>query len=249
MKRHLIAASAVLALFSVHSHAESFFQIEAGAGISNYIKTGPGIYYTPGFTHSTPVNAFAWRAGVVATPWQPLDVRPGLRIHADYINFGQVSWTAQAPQDEADFSAIGEKGGYSPTAHGCVANNCGQMSEFDSHGRIQALAFTFEPFWNVGHGFTVGIEAGPALYRSTWTANTRVETLGGTGKLGAIGSTSTLSAAHGLHVGALAGVSVSNGPWSVRYNFLYAPPHWGVQDNDLPSGVKSVMMLTVNYTF
>jgi hypothetical protein len=249
MKAHLIGAAAALALSSVYAHADSWFSFEAGAGIASYTKTGPGIYYTPGFTHSTPINAPAFRVGAIFNALPPSGLVPGVRVNADYINFGSVSWDAQAPQDESDFTMVGQQGGWSAKTGACVNNNCGQMSDFKSNGRIQAIAMTVEPFWDVGRGFQVGIEAGPALFRATWIAQTTVETAGGTGKLGPVGSTSTLSSKGTLHLGAIVGVSVAKGPWAVRYNYLYAPAHNGVLDNDLPSGVRGAHMVSVNYTY
>jgi hypothetical protein len=233
----------------VSAHAESFFSIEAGIGVGDYTKTGPGIYFDPGFSNHTPTSFPAFRGGIVLTPIdaQPRSWVPGLRAHLDYLYFGRLNWDAQAPQDSGDFSAKGMVGGYNVATQTCNAGDCGQMSDFKSSGQIQALALTVEPYWNLGSDWTIGIEAGPAIYRTTWTTNAVVETAGW--KLGPVGTDHVLTTSPALHVGALVGASVSKGHFSLRYNYIYAPLHYGSTDNDQPAGVKGASMLSANYTW
>lgn len=234
---------------ATQARAESWFQFEAGIGASLYTRQGPGIYYSPGFPNHAPIVAPAFRAGVVLTPIeaQPKSWTPGMRIHLAYLNFGQVSWSSQSPQDASDFSSRGMVGGYDPAAQRCISNNCGQMSDFESYGRIQAIALTAEPYWDLGAGWTIGVEAGTAIYRTTWTTHATVETDGW--KLGPPGTVHHLSASPKLRLGALAGISVSKGRFAVRYNYIFAPAPGGNADNEQVPGVKGAHMVTVNYTF
>lgn len=191
----------------------------------------------------------AFRVGFMLTPIdaEPHSWRPGLRLHAVYLNFGKISWSSQSPQDASDFTDRGMRGGYDPATKGCIDNNCGQMSDFQSYGRIQAVALTVEPYWDLGSGWSVGVEAGPALYRATWMTHATVETPGW--KLGPPGTLHMLSTSPKLRVGAIAGLSVSKGRFSVRYNYIFAPAAGGSADNDQVSGVRGAHMVTANYTF
>lgn len=234
---------------ATQARAESWFQFEVGVGVSSYTRQGPGIYYSPGFPYSAPVIAPAFRVGLVATPIEaaPHSWKPGLRLHATYINFGRVSWSATSPQDAADFSQHGLVGGYEPSIKGCLNNNCGQMSDFQSYGRIQALALTVEPYWALSGGWTFGLEAGPALYRTTWTTHATVETPGW--KLGAPGTVHLLSTSPAPRVGLITGASISKGAFSIRYNYIFAPRPGGPGDNEQVPGVKGAHLVTMNYTF
>lgn len=247
MKHAVIAAA--LAVASIGAHAESFFQIEAGLGATSAQKVGDGIFYSKGFSHSTPNSSIGARVGVVMNVIDaPVrSIVPGLRIHAGYYNFGKVKWSSMNPQDEADFTQLGEKGGYSVKTGACVDNNCGVFRKFDSTGGIQAVALTVEPFWNIGGAWTFGIEAGPALYRSTWVSEATA--MAGGSKFGPAGTVETLTHTPRVQLGAIAGVSLSRGPFSVRANYLYAPVAYKDDGKDVPAGIKGEFMLSLNYTF
>jgi len=246
MKHVLIGAA--LAIAATSAQAESFFQIEAGLGVTSAQKVGDGIFYSKGFSHSTPNGSYGGRVGVVMNVIDaPVrSIVPGLRMHAGYYNFGKVNWSSMNPQDEADFTSVGQQGGYNVKTGTCVADNCGVFRKFDSTGGIQAIALTVEPFWNLGGAWTLGVEAGPALYRSTWTS---VATAMADGRFGPAGTQETLTHAPRVQLGALAGVSLSRGPFSVRANYLYAPVAYKDDGKDVPAGIKGEFMLSVNYTF
>jgi hypothetical protein len=233
---------------AVSARAESFFQIEAGLGVTSAQKVGDGIFYSKGFSHSTPNGSWGGRVGVVMNlidaPGR--SIMPGLRMHADYYNFGKVKWSSMNPQDEADFSSIGQQGGYNVKTGACIDDNCGVFRKFDSTGGIQAIALTLEPFWNIGGGWQLGIEAGPALYRATWTS---VATAMSDGRFGPAGTQETLSHQPQVQLGALAGVNVSRGPIAIRANYLYAPVAYKADSSDVPAGIKGEFMLSLNYTW
>ncbi len=229
------------------ARAESFFQIEAGVGVTSATKLGDGMYYSKGFSHDTPNGSYGGRIGIVmnAVDARPRSYAPGLRMHLDYYNFGKVQWSSVNPQDAADFDGTGATGGYNVTTQACNDNNCGALRRFDSTGGIQAIAFTLEPYWDLGNRWQFGLEAGPALYRSTWTS---VATALSDGRFGPAGTQETLTHSPHIQLGALAGVSVARGAFSMRLDYLYAPPGRSTAKN-VPSGVKGSWMLSVNYTF
>ncbi|CAB3742440.1 hypothetical protein LMG24238_06883 [Paraburkholderia sediminicola] len=149
------------------------------------------------------------------------------------------------PQDEADFTTVGQQGGYNVATQSCVNGDCGTFRKFDSTGGIQALALTVEPYWDLGSGWQIGLEAGPALYRSTWTA---VATAESDGRFGPAGTQETLTHPPKIQVGALVGAAVAKGPFSVRVNYLYAPiGSWAAKN--VPAGIKGEWMLSLNYAF
>jgi hypothetical protein len=232
---------------ATQARAESFFQLEAGLGVTSATKLGDGMYYSKGFAHDTPNGSYGGRAGIVlnALDARPRSFVPGLRLHLDYYNFGKIRWSSVDPQDAADFSGTGTPGGYNLATQACNDNNCGALRRFDSTGGIQAIALTAEPFWDVGSGWQFGLELGPALYRSTWTS---VATAMSDGRFGPAGTEETLSHNPHLQVGALAGASVSRGPFAVRLDYLYAPAGQSTA-KDVPAGVKGEWLLSLNYTF
>lgn len=241
-----ILAIAALAVAS-QAHAESFFQVEAGLGLTSATKVGDGMFYSQGFSHSTPDASYGGRLGIVmnAVTAQPKSITPGLRVHLTYQLFGKVHWASDNPQDEADFTSVGQQGGYNTTTHTCVNSNCGDFRHFDSTGGIQALSLTVEPYWDLGRGWTVGVEVGPALYRSSWTA---VATALSDGRFGPKGTQETLTHTPSLQIGALGGVSACLDTYCARLNYLYAPiGKWS--GKNIPAGIKGMWMLSFSKTF
>ena len=177
---------------------------------------------------------------------RPRSSAPGLRLHLDYYNFGKVKWSSTNPQDEADFSSVGERGGYDIATQSCVDGNCGDMRRFDSTGGIQAIALTVEPYWDFGSDWQLGVEAGPALYRTTWTSV--AVAINNSACFGPAGTQETLIHQPHIQVGALVGASVSIGPFSARLNHLNAPVGYST-DKNVPAGIKGEFMTSVNYTF
>jgi len=242
-----ITALAVGMMLACTAHAESFFQFEAGVGITSAVKLGDGMYFSRGFSHDTPNGSYGGRVGIVfnAIEARPRSWVPGLRAHLTYLNFGKVRWSSVNPQDAADFAGTGTPGGYNIATQTCNDNNCGTLRRFDSTGGIQAIALTAEPFWDVGSGWQFGVEFGPALYRSTWTS---VATAMSDGRFGPAGTEETLSHNPHIQVGALAGASVSRGRYALRLDYLYAPVGRSTA-KDTPAGVKGEWLLSLNYSF
>lgn len=237
-----------LGCVAVTAHAESFFQLEAGLGASHYTRLGDGMYFDQGLSHKTPLNSFAGRAGIVMNVIDA-PVRswvPGLRVHATYVYWGSLNWTATVAEDASNTVNNGSPGGYSPQTKSCLNNYCGSMRQFNSSGNTQSLNLTLEPYWNVGGDWTVGVEAGPAVYFGPWKSNyVALED----GRFGPAGTVEPNSHRVVPHMGALVGASVSKGAFSVRYEYLFAPASYATVGGSIPSGVKGAHMLTVNYTY
>jgi hypothetical protein len=239
MKRHMTVL-ALATIAACHAQAQSFFEIEAGIGGSSYVKTGNNVYYDEGFAHSTPIAAPAGRVGIMADFYNPSGLIPGLRAHATYYNFGAVTWHATVPED--GFTRNGVSGGYNASTDSCTNNNCGTFRNFSSSGLTQAVALTVEPYWDIGHGYTLGLEAGPAMYRAEW--NTQATALSD-GSFGPAGTVQDISVKAKWQLSYILGLSLSRGPVSLRLNYLSTRR----AGNQNPVGTKGVFMGTFNYTF
>ena len=235
-----------LGCVAASAQAQDWFQLEAGIGMSSAVKTGDGIWYWSDMRHRTPNNSIAGRIGIQVNliDARPHSWVPGLRSHLTFGYFGHLHWTSVAGEDAPPDHSYG----LDAQTGGCYNQNCGYQREFDSTGDMMAISLTLEPYWNLGNGWTVGVEAGPALYRYTWTsyATNLQNSPGHFGPYGTAGAVETFSHAPRWYPGALVGASVGYKNWSLRYNYLYSPSKW---EDGVPSGVKGVHMLTANYTW
>ena len=244
-----LAAGAALTLSS-SARAESFFQIEAGVGMSSAVKGSDGLWYWQAATHSTPVNSVAGRAGIQFNISQPDKLMPGVRMHLTYNYFGHYSWHASAGFDSNATKSFG----YNSRTHSCYNNDCGQYRWFDSTGNLQFVALTVEPFWNLGDGWTFGVEVGPALYRASWNVVATAQT---DGVFGPAGSQEFFHRSPSIQVGALGGLSLGKGPVMLRVEYLYAPisnaptgtSSVAGSNQVVPAGIKGGVMATLNYTY
>ncbi|WP_368722236.1 hypothetical protein [Paraburkholderia phymatum] len=175
---------------------------------------------------------------------------PGVHLHLDYYNFGKVRWSST---DAEDPNPQGTSG-YNVATQKCNGNNCGTFRNFESTGGIQAIALTIEPYWDIGSGWSLGVEAGPSLFRSTWSATATALSDGG---FGPAGSQEQFSRQPRTQFGWLIGASISKGPFSLRYNYLRAPVDGSNSGTSsrvgggqwVPSGINGVHMISLNYTF
>lgn len=241
------AVAATVGCAAVSAKAESFFQIEAGIGMASFSSLPDGMYYQRGFSHHFDLHVPAGRIGIVmnAIDYRQGSVIPGLRIHADYMNFGSVHMTSDAAQDAEDFMSQGQTGGYDAATKGCYDNNCGAIRKFDSSGGLQLLAFTLEPYWQKG-AWTFGVEFGPTLFRSTWSSTATV--VSDTSPWGPKGSVEVLQHQPHIQAGAIVGASVGYKAFSIRYNYVFCPIGNSTGKN-VPAGFKGAHMLTANYTW
>lgn len=216
------------------------------------VPASDGLWRWQEGSHSLKDNGVGFRAGVQLNVAEPDHWIPGLRAHVVYMDFGSVNWTSDAGEDANTAHTMG----LNTATHQCYDSNCGDWRKFSSAGGMQAIALTVEPFWNVGGGWTLGVEAGPALFRSTWNVTA---TAMSNGKFGPCGTQQTFSRTPRWQFGQIVGVSMSKGHFTVRYNYLRAPVDSAVSGSasgDLagapqwvPSGIVGQHMVSVNYTF
>ena len=248
MKKHITAWAAMvaLAITSTSASAQSWFAFEAGVGASTANKTGDGVWYWSSMQHKTPVNSFAGRVGLQfnLVDAEPKSWIPGMRMHAAFNYMGHLHWTSVAGEDAPPDHSYG----LDVATNTCYNQNCGYRREFNSTGDMMAFSLTIEPYWNLGSDWTVGIEAGPALYRYTWTsfATNLQNSPGHFGPYDTAGAVETFRHAPHWYPGALVGASVGYKNWSIRYNYLYSPSKW---EDGVPSGVKGVHLLTIGYVW
>jgi len=236
-------AAAIALACAPSAHAEpSWFQFEAGLGMSTAIKTD-GLWYWAGADHSTPVNSPAGRAGIQFNISDPDHLNPGVRMHLTYNYFGHYNWHANAGFDSNATKTFG----YNRKTQSCFNNDCGQYRWFDSVGNMQFVALTVEPFWNLGGGWNAGIELGPAFYFPNWNTTATAQT---NGVFGPAGTVQNFHHTVRLELGALGGVSIGKGPVTLRVEYLYAPvkPIFGEND-PTPAGIRGGVMTTLNYTW
>lgn len=247
-KRHLSAVAMAAAFtLSTSAHADSWFAFEAGIGVSHYATGSDGEWYQQGMTHSLRTNTPAWRLGIQvnAIDHQPGSYVPGLAFHLAYLNLGYLGLSSPAaPDKDPYYTANG--GYYDPQQQRCVGN-CKDVRYFNSGGRMQVIALTAEPFWTKG-AWRFGVEAGPALFHVQWNA-TATNPLPTT-FWGPAGRTETFTADPHWEVGAIAGLSVGRGPFSVRYDYVWAKQHnFSGTGGYVPAGWRGAHVVTLNYTF
>jgi len=215
--------------------------------MASFTTLQDGMYFQRGFSHHFDLHVPAGRVGIVlnAVDYRQGSVIPGLRIHADYMNFGSTHMTSDAAQDAEDFTSQGRTGGYDATTKGCYDNNCGAIRRFDSTGGLQLVALTAEPFWQKGP-WTFGVEFGGTLFRSTWTSTATV--VSDTSPWGPKGSVEVLQHQPHIQGGTIVGASVAYKAFSLRYNYVFCPIGKSTAKN-VPAGFSGAHMLTVGYTW
>lgn len=225
--------------------APRWFQFEAGIGASRYNHGPDDLWYQESMQHSFHLSAPAWRIGVQmnAINYEPHSLIPGLTLHLAYLNFGQASIRSLAAPDEDPDVFNSQNGGFYNLATHTCDKYCGPERAFVSGGRLQAFALTAEPFWEIGK-WRLGVEAGPSLFRSTWDAT--ATSLTDTPYWGPAGSIENFHHTAKWEVGAVVGASVGYGPWSIRYDFLYAKSK---NDPTTPPGFSGAHMVTVGYAW
>lgn len=249
MKSRLLVSALVLAATGVH--AESFFQIEAGLGVAHSQAGADGLWR---WDTKNPVmhdTVIVPRIGLQMNISEPDRWIPGVRAHLFYVNYGSVHWSGIAGQDPD----AGHTFGFDHTTGTCFNNNCGLMRRFVSTGAMQAFALTVEPFYRFGNGWTVGLEAGPAAFRSTWTATATNLTTNDT--FGAAGAVEVYQRKPRWQFGQMVGASVSKGNFTLRYEYLRAPGDGKLNDGNssvsgktwVPSGVVGQHLVTLNYVW
>lgn len=198
--------------------------LQVGVGYSLGTPIGDGVWFQQGaVTSSLNARTPVVTAGFSGPLWShgASDVRWNL----DYFYIGQQSASCQCVPDV----------NYDSKTHQVVnwhAND--PLSPFNGVGHIQGVAATLDAGYTKW-GYRFGAQAGPTLLWQTWH-----ESLYNTN-----GQWQTLDHRTAMQVSWTAGVSVSDGPWSVAYRYYALPQQW----NPYPALLKGVHTVTLNYTF
>lgn len=248
MKRFIALLALIVPLYT---YAGTWFQYEAGIGVSRYTAGPDGEWYQQGMSHDLRLNAPAWRAGVQMNVSEPDGVAPGVRLHLAYLNLGHEGMSSVAAPDKDAY--YGAHGGYYDLHTQHCSGACQDVRDFNSGGRMQVVALTVEPFWNVGHGVQFGVEAGPAMFHVQWSAS--ATNPADTTFWGPQGAVEAWSAKSHWEPGALVGASLSRGAWALRYNYVFARQHnfagtsSSIGATYAPAGWRGVHVVTLNYVY
>lgn len=193
------ALIAALLAVPLTANAGSWFNFEAGLGLSRSGDMGDGTWIQQGARNNREqMTAPVYMTGLTG------DVGEHLSWHADYVYIGGVSASVDGVPDDH----------YDPVHHR-VTGHVPRYSAFNGQGHMQGVALTVEARteWN---GWRFGVEAGPWLYFATWHEslydlnNRWVD----------------LSHKTDLQIGYVVGARVSNGSLSLSYRYYSAKPLW-----------------------
>jgi len=128
--------------------------LELGAGERQYQPSPNGVWYQKGVApYTLDLAGPVWSVGVSgkATPWARYGVR--------YVNLGNASSDSWDTPVDAN---------YDGAEHRCFGK-CLPLARYVGHGSVQGIAATLQPQYRIsGHLYSFA-EAGPMLYRPTWT--------------------------------------------------------------------------------
>lgn len=207
------------------AHAVDF---EMAVGASKYSDVGNMTWYQEGLPHDLRLVTPAIQVGATGaiTSW--------LDWHAGYAYLGQVKTDAIATPDDAN---------YDPVAKQC-RGECIAHSRFMRSGDVHGIYLTLEPHVDY-KGWRFGVHAGPFLHVSRWKM--RVDNW-----IPAVGhEPRTIEVSHKskIGLGAVVGVSMSRGNWSVQYQRFYDKPKSDEPNGDFPPIWRHTDMLSVRYRF
>jgi len=148
--KHFIAACLIACTPIAHA-ASNAASIEVGAGVARSTTQGDGIWYQAGLPHTLKLRSPAFLIGVTG------DLTPSVAWHVDAVYLGSYSVDSWDTAADAD---------YSPATHQCL-RNCSNLAHFQGKGRVYGVAATLEA--HTQGKWQVGIQAGPFLYRSSWS--------------------------------------------------------------------------------
>lgn len=214
----------LIALLPSIAQAESWFQFEAGLGVSRIADMGDGVWIQQGAPDNKERKTTpALLAGVTGSVIER--GRWDLRWHADYVYLGEFSASVDGVPDQ-----------YYDPAHHVVLPTWKQSglaySPFSGHGHIQGVPVTLDAGYAV-NGWRIGLEAGGWAYWQTWH-----ESLEGFGK-----STDWHDLSHKtqMQFSYVVGASVSRKDFSVSYRY-YKTTGGGNPYPGLATGAHVLMM-------
>jgi hypothetical protein len=250
--KRLIAFIALIVPCYCYAQSLSWFQVESGVGYARYQAGPDGEWYQRGMPHSLRLNTLAYRYGLQLNMREPDGLLPGWKLHLTYLNLGHEGMTSDAAPDRDTYTSS-HGGYYDPSIKAC-RGACSDLRSFESGGRMQVIALTAEPFWNVG-GYRFGLEAGPAAFHVSWTSTATTIYAGSMQFRGPDGTTEVFHADPHWEPGVLVGASIGRGPWDLRYNYVFAKQHnFSGLDNGqpgayVPAGWRGAHIITINYIF
>ncbi len=202
MKRFLLAAAIMLSAF-LPAHAAT--QPEIGIGITHSVAQPDGVWYQQRFSHTLKLDSPAFMLGARG------DVLPWLAWHADAVWLGRFTSNSQDTPNDANYSAS--------SSTGCNGQ-CLPMANYIGSGTVYGVAATLEA--HTQGAWQVGVEAGPFLYRHSWTMSvpnwySSTQTGPSTFQAGAASPVHTSDVGTGLGYVAGAWVRRGNTALNVRY--------------------------------
>lgn len=200
---------------ATQARAESFFQLEAGAGVQVSRDGGDNLWVQYGLAHKENLTTPAWMIGVTG------DVTDWLSWHADFVDLGHVSASTMAVgDDQYDVGVHRVRPQYRNVP----------LTRFEGNGHTYGVALTLEPHYT-WHDIRFGVEAGPFIYRTTW--NETIYNLGG--------PPSTLGPKPEIMVKYVVGANVSYKNVGLSYRYYANKTKW----NPVPgivTGTHAVML-------
>ena len=226
MKKHITTLFVGMALAcSTAAYADSisdYVHLEVGVGASKFQPIGNMIWYQDGLQHSLHMESPGFQIGLTGPIYRAENY--GVDWHLDYVYLGSVNSQAVATTDE----------NYDPVRK-AVKSQSVVRSQFNGLGNVNGVTLAIEPYFQYG-GLRFGLLAGLFAYRATWHItlyDPRVPE-------------PTHADYHPrISLGAVTGVSVSRGPFSVRYQHFFDKP----AAQEFPPIWSSTDMVTVMYRF
>lgn len=231
MKLRFTALAVGAALVCTSASAESFFQVEAGLGAAAYSRGPDGLWIQDGFEHKLHLTAPAVEVGLTGDLYQARHW--GLSWHVDWVWLGTIKSQGLATPSDAN---------YNPVTKGCNGP-CWPLANYMGSGHDQGFLLTLEPHLDYGR-WRFGIEAGPYVYRSTWTE----DVTGWVSSPNAAPVNQHVMNRAQWRLGSVFGASVGYGNLSLGYQFFRNCTPVS-RDNPFPPIWRSTHLLMARYRF
>jgi hypothetical protein len=218
MKTKMTALAAGMALAcTMHSaQAGTWFQFEAGAGMTYYTLTD-GKWFQEGalddhVVSHAPALSIGLTGNVIDRP------RWGVDWHADLNYFGSISASCQCTVSDGDYNKVTK------------TVRAGAITEsYYGSGHAAGISLMLEPYFKY-QGWKLGAAAGVFGYRKTWTENVS----GWDGNFGDPQPVPVhLESAHGISFAPAIGADISRGRLTLSYRYYFTsrnegntPPLW-----------------------
>jgi hypothetical protein len=219
-------AACIIGLFAVSAHAESWFQFEAGAGMTDYTLTDGKWFQAGALNDHVVSHAPAVTVGFTG----PLIERQhwGVDWHADANYFGSVSASCQCTISDSDYNTSTKQ-----VTPGAVTES------YYGSGHAFGVSLMLEPYY-ARAGWKFGVAGGVLGYRKTWTENV-------SGYAGNFGDAEPipvhLESAHGISFAPAIGMDISRGDFTLSYRYYFTSRNEG----NTPPLWNDIQTVTLNY--